>query len=142
MSSYISAAYRRTVLKRSASICEYCLIHEEDAFFSFEIDHIISEKHNGITHPDNLAHTCFYCNRYKGSDIGSILIPDSEFIRFYNPRTDIWSQHFRLEGALIIPQTKIGEVTVKIFQFNHVDRLIERKLLIELGRYPGIISNA
>jgi len=137
MSSYISVAHRRIVSQRSGCGCEYCLIHEDDAFFSFEIDHIISEKHGGLTHPDNLAHTCFFCNRFKGSDIGSVLLPDMEFIRFYHPRKDVWQEHFKLENGVIQPLTDIGEVTAKILKFNDVDRIIERRLLIEVGRYPN-----
>lgn len=137
MSSYISAVDRRIVRQRSGEGCEYCLIHEDDAFFSFEIDHIISEKHGGLTHPDNLAYTCFFCNRFKGSDIGSVLLPDTQIIRFYHPRKDIWQEHFKLENGVIQPLTDIGEVTAKILKFNDVDRIIERRLLIESGRYPN-----
>jgi len=137
MSSYISVTYRKITSERSNGCCEYCLIHEDDAFFSFEIDHIISEKHGGLTHPDNLANTCFFCNQFKGSDIGSVLLPDMELIRFYHPRKDVWQEHFELENGLIQPLTNIGEVTAKILKFNDVDRIIERRLLIEFGRYPN-----
>ena len=50
MSSYINAALRRLVATRAEYLCEYCLIHEEDAFFGCEVDHIISDwfkKPNG-----------------------------------------------------------------------------------------------
>ncbi len=73
MSSYINAVLRRLVAIRANSLCEYCLIHEEDAFFGCEVDHIISEKHGGQTEADNLAYACAFCNRAKGSDIGSIV---------------------------------------------------------------------
>lgn len=36
------------------------------------------------------------CNRWKGSDIGSILWLGGEFIRFFNPQIDWWADHFRL----------------------------------------------
>jgi len=137
MSSYISKDLRQLVATRSEYLCEYCLIHEEDTFFQCQVDHIISLKHSGQTVLDNLAYACVFCNRSKGSDVGSILLPDREFIRFFNPRTDWWSDHFELEGAIITPQTKIGRATVQILGFNSGDRILERRTLIAMGRYPS-----
>ena len=79
---------------------------------------------------------CYYCNRYKGTDIGSIY--KGEFIRFYNPRMDIWQEHFEmdLENATIQPLSPIGEVTASILGFNQVDRIIERQILIVSKKYP------
>ena len=68
--TYISVALRRTVAKRANRLCEYCLIHEDDTYFGCQVDHIISEKHDGPTDESNLAYACLYCNRNKGSDIG------------------------------------------------------------------------
>ncbi len=33
--------------------------------------------------------------------------------------------------------TDIGEVTERIFQFNHSDRILERQLLINVNKYPS-----
>ncbi|MEM7375508.1 MAG: HNH endonuclease signature motif containing protein [Bacteroidota bacterium] len=136
MSRYISDTYRLQVKERASFLCEYCLLHEEDSFFPFEVDHIISLKHGGASELDNLAYSCIYCNRNKGSDIGSVLLPDLEFIRLYHPRLDKWEEHMELDGAILQPKTKIGQVTVKILDLNHVNRLMERRILIEIGRYP------
>jgi hypothetical protein len=136
MPSYISEELRRLVAIRAEHLCEYCLIHEEDTFYGCEVDHIISVKHGGPTESDNLAYACVFCNRQKGSDIGSILWGTGEFSRFFHPRLDRWGEHFRLEGAIIQPQTGIGEVTARILEFNHSDRLMERRTLIVVGRYP------
>ncbi len=40
------------------------------------------------------------------------------------------------DGVRITPITNIGEVTVRILDFNHVDRLIERQELAASGQYP------
>ena len=74
MSSYVSAALRRLVAVRADFLCEYCLVHEDDAVFGCELDHIISEKHGGATDAGNLAYACAFCNRAKGSDIGSVVL--------------------------------------------------------------------
>ena len=138
MRSYVGEELRRLVAARAEHICEYCLIHEDDTFLGCEVNHIISVKHGGPTVADNLTYACAFCNRQKGSDIGSILWRTGEFIRFFNPRTDRWSQHFRLEGVVIQPQTGIGEVTTPILDLNHSDRLLERQTLLAVGRYPTI----
>ena len=117
-------------------MCEYCLITEADTFYGCEVDHIISLKHDGSSGVDNLAYACALCNRAKGTDIGSVST-SAEFIRFFNPRTDQWSKHFRLEGPTILPLTPIGEVTARILGFNESTRINERDELIRLGRYPN-----
>ncbi|HIE12990.1 MAG TPA: HNH endonuclease [Desulfotomaculum sp.] len=132
MSSYISDDLRRIVAARA----DYCLVHEENTFFGCEVDHIISVKHGGPTEADNLAYACVFCNRHKGSDIGSVLWRTGEFIRFFNPRIDRWVDHFRLSGAIIEPLTGIGEATARILRFNDSDRILERQALIAVGRYP------
>jgi hypothetical protein len=136
MSSYVSAALRRLVAVRADFLCEYCLIHEDDAVFGCEVDHIISEKHGGPTDAENLAYACTFCNRAKGSDIGSMVVRTGAFVRFFNPRTDRWAEHFALDGVQILAHSDIGEVTARILEFNHSDRLLERQVLQAVSRYP------
>jgi 5-methylcytosine-specific restriction endonuclease McrA len=71
-STYIPSALRRLVCERAKGCCEYCLIFEVTAFVPHEIDHIIAEKHGGLTEAENLALSCTLCNKHKGSDIASI----------------------------------------------------------------------
>jgi HNH endonuclease len=137
--TYISAGLRRLVIARADRLCEYCLLHEDDAYFGCEVDHIISEKHGGATDAMNLAYACMNCNRSKGSDVGSIIIPLSSnvFSRFFNPRVDLWSRHFILDDEFCIsPLSDVGEVTARILAFNSVERLLERQALHDIDRYP------
>jgi hypothetical protein len=136
MSKYVGAEVRRVVAERAERLCEYCLIGEDDTFLGCEVEHIISRKHGGTSEPDNLAYACVFCNRQKGSDIGSVS-QSGEFSRFYNPRKDRWSDHFRLDEDFITPVSVIGEVTARILQFNIAERLLERSVLREEGRYPS-----
>ena len=135
MSSPISDEWRLIARTRSDRLCEYCLIHEDDCLFTLQIDHIISVKHGGADTLENLAMACIFCNRQKGSDVGTILA-DGKFARFFNPRIDSWAEHFRLAGGAIEPITAIGEGTLRILQFNNPERLAEREELIAQGRYP------
>jgi len=138
---YISQELRRTVIDRASRLCEYCLIHERDTAFGCAIDHIISLKHGGATNSTNLAYACAFCNRSKGSDIGSIVWNTGKFSRFYHPRRDSWSEHFKLQGATISSLTEIGEVTARILGFNDRGRLLERQILIDRDRYPHPVTS-
>lgn len=55
--TYISTELRRLVIERAGARCEYCRLAEYVSFYSHEIDHIIAEKHDGLTVADNLAYT-------------------------------------------------------------------------------------
>lgn len=135
--TYISAELRRLVVARAEGLCEYCPIAEEDTFYGCEVDHIISEKHGGPTQGDNLGYACVFCNRAKGSDVGSIHWESGQFVRFFNLRTDRWVDHFVLTGSRIEGVTAIGAVTARILGFNSGERILERLTLQGIGRYPS-----
>jgi hypothetical protein len=137
--TYISAALRRDVIERAENCCEYCSVSQEDVFFSFEIDHIIAEKHGGETVSVNLCLSCPDCNAFKGSDLASIDYAGGSVIaRLFNPRRDDWDAHFTFNPvtAQIEGRTPEGRVTVSLLRLNDPDRIIDRKLLINAGRYP------
>lgn len=138
MSQYISDNLRSLVANRAHFACEYCLISQEDTYHTCQVDHIISIKHGGQGTEDNLAFACQFCNRNKGSDVGSYLFSTQQFVRLFNPRTDLWSDHFFLENGAILPKTEIAEATVKVLNFNDPEAIIDRRLLIQAGRYPAL----
>lgn len=136
MTSYVSVELRRLVESRADHLCEYCLIHEDDTFLGCQVDHIISEKHGGQTDAGNLCLACAFCNRAKGTDVGSIATSNGQFVRFFNPRLDRWSDHFVIDGVMIEHRTAIGEATSKILEFNSIERIVEREAMQRIGRYP------
>lgn len=129
---------RRLVTERAENRCEYCLFPQTASLLTFEMEHIIAEKHGGLTQADNLALACPYCNRNKGSDLGSLDIMTGILIPFFNPRTQNWQEHFSLDGARIVPLTPEGRVTEAIFQLNEPDRVQERQELMDAGRYSQL----
>lgn len=64
------------------------------------------------------------------------------FVRFFNPRTDRWAEHFVLDGVRIVALSDIGEVTARLLDVNNTDRLLERQTLHALGRYPSAAALA
>jgi len=136
MAEEISLALRREVASRAGFCCEYCLMPEAELLAGCEVDHIISRKHRGETNSSNLALSCERCNRAKGTDVGSVIGPQRRFVRLFNPRTDSWRDHFRLDQASIEPRTEIGEATVILLRLNSADRVLQRRVLQQVGRYP------
>lgn len=132
----LPAVLRRLVFKRAFHLCEYCLLHESDTYLPHQIEHIISQKHEGGHDFSNLACACAFCNRAKGSDLSTVLPPNLEIIRFYRPRSDRWLDHFDISGPLILPKTNIGQATVKGLMLNNDSRIEEREELIFKDRFP------
>jgi len=130
----IDESARLLVIERARRRCEYCLVHEDNASFPHQIDHIISRKHGGSSGIGNLAYACILCNRYKGADIASI-DHSGRPIRLFDPRRDSWDEHFKLDGPIIQPLTPVGEVTARMLRLNAAERVIERRLFQALGSY-------
>lgn len=134
--SKISKSIRLEVAIRAKHRCEYCRLHEEDMFLSFELDHIIAQKHGGTDKIENLAYACAHCNQHKGSDLVTVLETFDDYVPLFNPRIHIWEEHFFVSEGEVLHKSRIGQATVKLLRFNEPDLMVLRKLLQELGRYP------
>ena len=90
---------------------------------------MIAEKHDGKTEAYNLAFACWRCNRHKGSDLGSFDPQTQTFRLLFNPRRQIWTEHFALQGEQIIGLTPEGRATASLLRLNSAERLAERRSL-------------
>lgn len=133
---YISETLRFQTAAQADHRCEYCLQPERASFIKFQIDHVISLKHGGLTISDNLAFVCPICNNCKGSDVGILLLEEDIFIRLYNPRKDTWTEHFEVFEGVFVAKNNIGVATIKVLNLNHINRILERLDLIKAGLYP------
>lgn len=124
--TYIPTALRHEVLERAGNRCEYCLLPAHLAFFPHEVDHVVAEKHGGATEIENLALACWRCNRHKGSDLTSFDPQTRQLSLLFNPRTQVWTEHFAYEREMIIGLTPEGRATVNLLRLNSDNRLIER----------------
>jgi HNH endonuclease len=136
MSRYIPDSLRLEVRQRANNCCEYCRLHQDDFFYPFEIDHILSMRHGGQTLLINLALSCSICNRNKAADIGTYLDGNRRFVRLFNPRIDLWERHFEINHGEILGLSQIGRATVKLLDINNPDRIILRQVLMTAERYP------
>ena len=135
--SAVPERVRRLVQERAQGRCEYCLIHEDDMYYPHEADHVIAEKHGGATSLENLAWACFYCNRFKGSDLASVDPETQKIVFLFNPREQNWKRHFRFNGGRIEGLTASGRATVALLHLNDVERVAYRLGLIDIGHYPA-----
>ncbi len=136
MSRHIPNALRQLVNDRANARCEYCLLPNLVTYYPHEVDHILADKHDGKTVEHNLCLSCAQCNRHKGSDLASIDPASGEIVLLFHPRTDRWSEHFQLNGAVIEGITPKGRATVRLLRFNDDEQVDIRNELIKLGRYP------
>jgi hypothetical protein len=102
----------------------------------FHLDHIIPRKHHGSDDLANLALACFACSTFKGYDISGIDRETGELTRLFNPRTDLWSLHFRWNAAELVALTPIGRVTIDVLSINIPYRMRLRQTLIDEGLFP------
>ena len=123
---------RALIRERATYRCEYCRIHQvDDSFFSFAIDHIVSEQHGGQTVAGNLALSCFRCNLHKGPNIAGRDKQTKKLVPLFNPRRHKWSHHFAWNGPRLIGRTAIGRVTIEILAMNHPDAVALRESLLQ-----------
>jgi hypothetical protein len=125
------------VAQRARHQCEYCRAPEVIFNVAFEVEHIIPVAKGGLNELQNLALACRVCNLRKLDYIdGFDPISQQQVVRLFNPRTDVWDEHFvvRREAPFLIEgRTSIGRATVERLQMNASLQLRARELWIELG---------
>ena len=99
----------------------------------FQVDHIIAEKHFGLTTESNLAWSCYYCNSYKGPNLSGWDSQTDEVVRLFHPRRDRWPDHFEWNGPVLTGRTNIGKVTIIVLNINHPDAVAVRAQFLSLG---------
>ncbi|MBW3624304.1 MAG: HNH endonuclease [Armatimonadetes bacterium] len=115
----MDAITRRQVRARASNLCEYCgLPQEADPFYSFHIEHVIPKQHGGTDDSTNLALACHHCNLHKGPNLAGIDPNTGQMEPLFNPRTQLWEDHFEPHGVRIIGRTPVGRVTVRVMDMN------------------------
>jgi hypothetical protein len=68
--------------------------------------------------------------RYKGPNLTGIDPQTAQIISLFNPRTQLWHEHFARQGTEILGLTAIGRTTVRVLAMN-AD--VQRQLRAQLG---------
>jgi hypothetical protein len=115
----MDAATRTLVRTRAGNRCEYCRSHQDDEpFFLFQIEHVIAKQHGGADDASNLALACPHCNLHKGPNLAGLDPFDNALTRLFNPREQLWDDHFAFRGPLIMGLTAVGRATVRVLNMN------------------------
>jgi len=133
----VSRAQKQIVRERAGGCCEYCRLALISATVPFHIDHIIPVKHDGTDDVENLCLACYTCNAYKSHDLTGFDPETGEITRLYHPRTQVWAEHFVLQGDMrIMGITPEGRTTVAVLQMNLKGRVESRQALAKINEYP------
>ena len=133
----MNRALEDLVRARAADRCEYCHLVQSQHPWRFEIDHIIAEQHGGTAEPNNLAMCCPKCNRHKGPNISGIDPDTAAVVALFHPRKQIWTEHFKWNGPLLIGLTPIGRATINTLKMNDPVRIALRQALIDEGVFES-----
>ena len=118
--SRASFALRERVRVRARNLCEYCHSQMNLTGHDFTIDHITPTAEGGSDHFANLCLCCFWCNNFKQSRTSCQDPRTGLSVRLFNPRSDIWAEHFRWSptSTRLIGRTTVGRVTVIALHLN------------------------
>lgn len=131
----MNAELRNFVRARAQNRCEYCRFPHDAQRLSFHVEHIIAKQHGGGDDGSNLAWACDRCNVHKGPNLCSIDPHTGQMVELFNPRRDVWADHFALNEAHIAGLTPTGRATVRLLQMNSRRRIEVRRELIEEGAF-------
>lgn len=123
------------VARRAGHICEYCRAPEAVFNLPFEVEHIVPLSRGGQADENNLALSCRSCNLYKSDAVSAFDETTETTIRFFNPRTDNWAEHFVLdkETGEIKGITAIAKATIPRLRINSNAQLTARVQWLKLG---------
>jgi hypothetical protein len=133
----IDAVTRSFVIARAANRCEYCFVPQSARRLTFNIDHIVASEHQRNDHPDNLCFCCPQCNRKKGPNLAGLDPATQAIVPLFHPRQQIWAEHFRINGPLIVGLTPTERATVAVLDFNEKLRVAFRLSLIDEGLWKA-----
>ena len=122
-----------SVRGRARERCEYCHFPEAFAELPFHLDHVVARQHGGRTISSNLAWTCCFCNRYKGPNLSGVDPLTERVVKLFNPRSDVWDEHFQWDGAELVGNTTKVRATIRVLAINRQDAIAVRQLLMQEG---------
>jgi HNH endonuclease len=118
--------------------CGYCLNPQELLPFKLEIEHIKPQALGGETVEENLWLACRECNAHKSKKVKSIDFLTGKLVKFFDPRTQIWQEHFEFseDETEIIGKTACGRATVDALQMNNFYQKTARSAWLATGKFP------
>jgi hypothetical protein len=132
----IAPGLRAEVIQRAGNRCEYCQLSQLGQEATFHMDHVIPRASDGPTTADNLALACVSCSLRKSARQAVLEPITGEEVPLFNPRTQLWAEHFRWEEERITALTPVGRATVVALALNRPLILAIRREEAACGRHP------
>ena len=139
--TYIPVEIERRVRTVARNRCGYCLSPQHLVIARLEIEHIIPIAKGGSNDESNLWIACPLCNRYKSYKTTGVDPETGETVKLFNPRTQVWSEHFYWtdDGLRIVGKTPTGRVTVAALHLSDdPDALEVRSYWMLAGWHPPV----
>ena len=129
---------RKAVRERAKFCCEYCFAQVLFSADVFSIEHIMPLVKGGLSVLYNLAFSCQCCNNHKFTATQAIDFVTGSMANLYNPRIDIWSEHFEWHNNFteIVGISPTGRATVQRLHLNREGLVNLRRVLFEAGLHP------
>ena len=140
MAAYISVRLRRQIEQDAGHRCGYCLSSTRITGTPLDAEHILPTARGGKTTRENLWLACHRCNRFKSDRINAADPLTGELTPLFNPRTQIWHEHFRWsrDGTEILGLTAIGRATIVTLQMNNEYVVESRRYWVIAGWHPPL----
>jgi hypothetical protein len=134
----VSKTLRRKVAEAARHRCGYCLTSQRVSGAQMHIEHIVPLSRGGSSDEDNLWLAYAWCNGYKGIQTHAVDPSTGKQIALFNPRTQVWSDHFRWsdDGTEIIGLTPTGRATIVALRLNNGFIIPARRQWVNAGWHP------
>ena len=102
---------------------------------AMHVEHIMPDGGNAL---GNLALACASCNLSKARATTAPDPETNESVSLFNPRTQIWSEHFEWiqNGTMLRGLTPVGRATIVRLQMNVIRVVNARKVWVRAGEHP------
>jgi hypothetical protein len=132
----IPGSLRAQVEIRAGQRCEYCGLSQIGQVATFHIDHVVPRAAGGLTVIDNLALACVSCSLRKWAKQSATDPKTGVEEPLYNPRTQVWSEHFRWNAEHVEPLSPTGRATIAALAMNRPLMVAIRAEEAARGRHP------
>ncbi len=134
----ISLSLRQRLRITANYRCGYCQTQERVSGVPLTIEHLFPVALGGTDDELNLWLSCRLCNEAKSMLIEAIDTITGGVAPLFNPRLQLWSQHFVWDSfnTQMLGLTPTGRATILTLDLNSTFRISSRILWVEAGLHP------
>jgi hypothetical protein len=134
----ITRNQRRQIAEEAKYRCGYCQTQEVVSGIPLTVEHITPKAKGGSDDNANLWLSCRLCNEKKGTLIEAMNPETGGLVSLFNPRTQMWADHFTWseDGIRIIPKTIVGRMTIDVLSLNDELGVRARAIWVKAGYHP------